>query len=115
MTDKRNRSQLRDAPAADRPPRSGRVPEDVGRLRPVKHREQHGSTDQGVSRDVWEELSANPDLSADLGYRLDDWEQFETLDGTDQLMYLPADEQTLKQDAFLVADPDALCDLDETL
>lgn len=64
------------------------------------------------TRDHWEELSSNPDIGDDLGYQLSNWERFETLDGTDQTIFLPNDESELKDAAFVVADDEIIKDLE---
>lgn len=56
------------------------------------------------TRAEWESLRTDPDLQSDLEYELSEWEQFETLDGTDQVMFLPTDEEDLKDAAFVVAE-----------
>lgn len=66
-----------------------------------------------LTRAEWEQLPADPDPERNLGYRPLDWEQFTALDGTDQVMYLPADEAVLREDAFVVADQEAVCDLED--
>ncbi len=63
------------------------------------------------TRRRWESLPGNPDERADLEYELAEWEQFETLDGTDQVMFLPADESEIKDAAFVVAESDLHLDL----
>ena len=72
----------------------------------------NGSESENLSRDGWESLASNPDFSADLGYEVSDWEQFETLDNTDQVIFLPDDESELKDAAFVVADQQVVCDLE---
>jgi hypothetical protein len=66
---------------------------------------------QEFSREEWESLSADPDLGRDLDYEVSSWEQFRTLDGSEQLMFLPEDEELLREDAFLVADESAVVNL----
>lgn len=68
-----------------------------------------------LTREDWEQAPKNPDPLEDLGYDLNDWEQFQTLDDTDQVMFLPENEAALKEDAFIVAHANALTDLDETV
>ena len=65
------------------------------------------------SRAEWEQLPTDPDPVENLGYDRVDWEEFAALDGTDQVMFLPADEDVLREDAFVVADRQAVCDLAE--
>lgn len=61
--------------------------------------------------DGWRSLSADPENTADLGYTLTNWEEFETLDKTDQTIFLPEDESNIEEAAFIVADDDAVLDL----
>lgn len=65
------------------------------------------------TKQQWESLAANPEDGADLGYEITEWEQFETLDGTDQMMFLPTDESELKDAAFVVAEESAMVDLEK--
>lgn len=74
-------------------------------------REQTGSAN--VSNDL-EELRtgrAHPDPRADLGYEATDWERISTADASDQLVFLPAEEEMLLRDAFLIVPESDLCDL----
>jgi hypothetical protein len=64
------------------------------------------------SRERWESLAGDPDEEGDLGYTVRDWEQFSTLDETDQVMFLPADESEIQDAAFIVAESDAHVDLE---
>lgn len=64
-----------------------------------------------ISRAEWEQLPADPDPGT-LGYELSEWEQFSAIDGTDQIMFLPEDEAVLREDAFVVAEDGAICDLE---
>lgn len=59
----------------------------------------------------WENLASNPDFEADFGYRVTEWESFETADNSDQVMFLPAEESLVEEDAFIVAEAGTLCDL----
>lgn len=54
----------------------------------------------------WDRLPLDPDLERDLGYRLTDWEPITTANDDGQLVYLPAEEDLLRQDAFIVVDRD---------
>jgi len=59
----------------------------------------------------WERASADPEAS-DLGYDLDEWEAIEARTAeSDCLMFLPTDEALLKDNAFVVATTDVVCDL----
>ena len=66
-----------------------------------------------MTRGGWEGLSSDPDLEADFGYRFTEWEEYSTLDGSDTLMFLPADESLLREDAFVVAAKEDIRDLEE--
>ncbi len=70
-------------------------------------------TPNPVTRAEWEQLPADPDPERNLGYELVDWEEFTALDGTDQVMFLPSDEDVLREDAFVVAEREAVCDLED--
>lgn len=54
----------------------------------------------------WERLPLDPDVEQDLGYKLTDWEPITTANDDGQLVYLPAEEDLLRQDAFIVVDRD---------
>lgn len=76
-----------------------------------------GSTEQNDpadewTKDSWESLASDPRDTADLGYRLSDWEQFETSDKTDQVIFLPGDEAQIEDAAFVVAEEATLLDLE---
>lgn len=54
----------------------------------------------------------DPDLEEDLGYDPLEWDVISaTSNGRNQLLFLPADEDALHADAFIVADEDAVCDV----
>ena len=81
--------------------------------RPITGPESPRATERaGLTREQWKALAANPEDEADLGYRIAEWERFETLDGTDQMMFLPTDESELKDAAFVVAEDSAVVDLE---
>lgn len=66
-----------------------------------------------LSKADWESLDSNPDFEADFGYRVKQWESFETADNSDQVMFLPADESLVEEDAFIVANSESLRELGE--
>lgn len=66
-----------------------------------------------LSRDEWEAIESDPDPVEDLEYSVEEWEQYHTSDTTDQVIFLPEDESLLKEDSFLVAEENVLCDLGE--
>lgn len=64
-----------------------------------------------TTREAWEQLPPDPDAETHLGYELDEWEEVETTDGSDKRILLPADSEMVRDDAFIVADREALVDL----
>jgi len=72
---------------------------------------QERTTADAWSREEWESLESDPDYSDDFEYEQSEWEQFETLDGTDQIMFLPNDEAELREAAFVVAEEESLVNL----
>lgn len=71
---------------------------------------QHGNS--GATREQWESLAADPDTSADLGYDIAEWEQFQQLDRSDAMVFLPSDEEQLRDEMFIVAEESALAALE---
>jgi hypothetical protein len=69
------------------------------------------TNDRHTSREAWEQLPPDPDAESHLGYDLAEWEEVETTDGSDKRILLPADSEMVRDDAFIVADRDALVDL----
>lgn len=64
-------------------------------------------------RDEWEDQADDPE-PADLGYEMVDFEVLcARKSGTKRLMFLPDDEELLRRDAFIVADVDAVVDLED--
>lgn len=60
----------------------------------------------------WEQLRMDPDPQEDLGYEPSEWDVLSVeTDGRNQRLFLPADEGDLREDAFIVADSSALCDV----
>lgn len=59
------------------------------------------SVQDPMTREDWEELPADPDLNDDLGYEMVDLESYEA-EG-DRILFLPTDEDMLREDAFIVA------------
>jgi len=70
------------------------------------------AADEVATRDDWVDLDDHP-KPADLGYEAFDWESFRALDGSDQVMFLPAEESALRDDEFVVVTEDSLVDLDD--
>jgi len=63
------------------------------------------------TRKEWEKLASDPQSEENLGYKLCEWEEFRTLDDSDAIMFLPSDENVLRDDSFVVAEKDAVVDL----
>lgn len=63
------------------------------------------------TREEWERLDSDPDPEEALGYEFCEWEKFGTLDGSEAIMFLPGDENLLREDSFVVADKDDVVDL----
>lgn len=62
----------------------------------------------------WEAVPMDPDPESDLGYDPIEWDVVSTdTGGRKQLLFLPADEDALRSDAFIVAERDAVADVVE--
>lgn len=66
-------------------------------------------------RERWLDAPSDPDLAEDLGYELLDIDVVETSNPTKKLMILPRDEDLIKDDAFIVTEPNGYCDLLENV
>jgi hypothetical protein len=59
----------------------------------------------------WDEQPTHPE-SDDLGYELDDWERIRaTGSDPEQYLYLPGDEELLRDEAFIIVPPEDIEDL----
>ncbi|NEU56513.1 hypothetical protein [Halorussus sp. MSC15.2] len=59
----------------------------------------------------WREAPRDPEPS-DLGYEMDDWEVIRARkDDRGHLMFLPEEEDMLREEAFIVADSRSVCDV----
>ena len=67
-------------------------------------------TSGGRLRDL-ELLPRNPDPESDLGYQLLELDVLHSSDG-ENVLVLPSDEDLLRENAFIVADPDVVCELE---
>ena len=64
----------------------------------------------------WERLRMDPDPEADLGYESSEWDVLSVeTGGRNQRLFLPADEEMLRDDAFILADEDAVCNVEHRL
>lgn len=60
----------------------------------------------------WRQITGDPEPE-DLGYDLIDLDVIHTeTAGRERVLVLPADEDLLREDAFLVASEDSVCDLE---
>lgn len=64
-----------------------------------------------TSRETWEQLPTDPDLHEDLGYEMLELEVYHT--GDESVIFLPEDEDMLREAAFIVAEEDAVGFSDE--
>ena len=64
-----------------------------------------------VSRTEWAQVSDDPDLEEDLGYEMIDLEIIQANNKAEQYMFLPQDEEMLTEEAFIVAEPDSVVDI----
>lgn len=75
---------------------------------------ENATEDSQVTRSEWARQDDDPNLESDLDYRMDDWEVVDARNAQrEQLMFLPNDEELIKEEAFIVAEPDAVCELSE--
>ena len=58
----------------------------------------------------WRDISSDPDPIRDLGYEMVDMEVVRTHDGDGEYMFIPSQEDMIAEDAFMVAEPSAVCD-----
>ncbi|WP_237560633.1 hypothetical protein [Halostella litorea] len=79
--------------------------------RPTNVQERDESPDLSAS-DV-EALAPDPDLADDLGYETIELDVVHPDNGSGDVIVLPADEDLLKEDAFMVSDADSVCDVGE--
>ncbi|MFC6873712.1 hypothetical protein [Halobellus marinus] len=69
---------------------------------------------QDAVTEEWRQRPADPESNQDLGYHLDDWERIRARDADEEkYLYLPEDEELLRQEAFIIVPPDGVCDLDD--
>lgn len=60
----------------------------------------------------WEAVPTDPDPERDLGYRMLDWDVVRTSNGSENLIFLPKDDDMLRDDAFIIVDPSLVCNVD---
>lgn len=81
----------------------------------VKRTERLRDGDEESLPATWEDEPADPDPYDDLGYDPVAWERISVVDDTDRVIFLPESEEQLRDDAFIVSETDAVCDLSERL
>lgn len=60
----------------------------------------------------WESLAADPDPKRDLGYTGGEWDVIRTdRQRMSHLLFLPRDEELLKQEAFVIASESSVVDM----
>lgn len=69
------------------------------------------SSNGSFTRSQWEDIPSDPDIRADFGYEVTRWETIDTATDSDQLIFMPQNEELIKEDAFIVAKAEDLCDL----
>lgn len=65
-----------------------------------------------TSRSEWERLPDDPDPERDLGYVRASLSVVRTENGKGHYLFLPEDEQDIKDEAFIIADAMAVRELD---
>jgi len=60
---------------------------------------------------AWSDVPTDPDPRRHLGYKLSDWELLTMSRDSDQVVFLPENEEMLRDEAFVLADRDDLCSL----
>lgn len=62
----------------------------------------------------WKQQPADPDLEGDLDYELVDWISVSAnQNGDDYLMFIPEEEEMIRDDEFIVVDTDDVVELVE--
>lgn len=64
----------------------------------------------------WKQQPADPDLERDLDYQLVDWISVSAdQNGDDYLMFIPEEEEMIRDDEFIVVEVDDVVELIETV
>lgn len=70
----------------------------------------------GDERSEWRDRTLHPHPQRDLEYELSEWEVVEYDNDRDEfLMFLPTDEELLREEAFIIAPSDDVTDLEDHL
>jgi len=62
---------------------------------------------------AWSEVPTDPDPRRHLDYELRDWELLTMSRDSDQVVFLPESEELLRDEAFVLAEREDLCSLDD--
>lgn len=73
-----------------------------------------GALQEALAETEWAEVPTDPDSRQDLGYKLRDWEVLRPSKGSDQVVFLPEDEEMLRSEAFVIVEQDEMCSLEES-
>jgi hypothetical protein len=64
-------------------------------------------------KEKWRQQPDDPDPAQDLGYEIDDWERIAAhQEDSEKFLYLPEDEELLREEAFIVITPEDLVELE---
>ena len=66
-----------------------------------------------TSLEAWEALPSRPDLEHTFGYETVEWDVIKHDSGEENLIFLPAEQDALADDAFIVAAEDDVCQVCE--
>lgn len=72
-----------------------------------------GGAQEALAKTEWADVPTDPDPRRNLDYRLRDWEVLRPSDGSDQIVFLPEDEEMLRNEAFVIVQQDELCSLEQ--
>ncbi|WP_340101299.1 hypothetical protein [Salinibaculum salinum] len=72
-----------------------------------------GALLEALAETEWADVPTDPDLRRNLDYKLRDWEVLRPSDESDQVVFLPEDEELLRSEAFVIAEQDGLCSLEQ--
>lgn len=67
----------------------------------------------GVTRSAWERVPTDPDPEEDLGYSAEPLLAIDAPERGGQRIFLPAEDEQLLDDEFIVADEDSVVELDD--
>ncbi len=68
---------------------------------------------EALEETEWADVPTDPDSRRNLGYKLRDWEVLRPSNGSDQVVFLPEDEEMLRSEAFVIVEQDGLCSLEQ--